>query len=281
MDSYLYEIIDDYKHSASAEEQNDIFQSFCSSIWASENKRRIDTRTIRFSVRKDLLHTDIGQVFDRRSKITYTGYKVTSKETDWCSLIRQKINNLYTRYFDKNVILKPDYLRLLNTPKRLYYQWTEGMEADAEELAAAMDDALLRAEQLKLRYQTQKMNLPWKEYKKQIEAFLQKIFDNCKLIDAYGDDSSYCGIYDFINEDNFYIRYFCKCLEGEMLKWQKRYYGVRDHKKYKHCKSCGRMIENTGNKKMYCAACARERKRISNKASDQKYRTKLRENRNS
>ena len=58
-EKYLYEIIDDYKHCVSDEEKSDIFKSFCSSIWSSENKRRVHTKTIRFSVRKDLLETDI------------------------------------------------------------------------------------------------------------------------------------------------------------------------------------------------------------------------------
>ena len=52
------------------------------------------------------------------------------------------------------------------------------------------------------------------------------------------------------------MRYFCKSLEGEMLKFQKQYFGVRDHKKYKRCKKCGKMIEVKGNKKKYCDKCA-------------------------
>ena len=153
IDKYLYEIIDDYKNSDSNEEKNDIFKSFCSSIWSSENKRRVYTKTIRFSVRKDLLQTDIGQVFDVWSEVEYTGYKAMTKETDWCSLIRQKVNNLYTRYFDKDVILKKDYMNLLNTPKRLYYQWIDGIEMDADELTTIIDDAIDDAQKLKITYQ--------------------------------------------------------------------------------------------------------------------------------
>ena len=208
IDKYLYEIIDDYKHSDSDEEKSDIFKSFCSSIWSSENKRRVYTKTIRFSVRKDLLQTDVGQVFDVWSEVEYTGYKAVTKETDWCSLIRQKVNNLYTRYFDKDVILKKDYMNLLNTPKRLYYQWIDGIGMDADELTTIIDGAIDDAQKLKVTYQKQKMELSWSEYKKVIEGFFQRCFDNCKLIDDYEKDSKYCGIYDFMNEDNFYIKYF-------------------------------------------------------------------------
>ena len=285
IDKYLYEIIDDYKHSDSDEEKDDIFKSFCSSIWSSENKRRVYTKTIRFSVRKDLLQTDIGQVFDVWSEIEYTGYKAMTKETDWCNLIRQKVNNLYTRYFDKDVILKKDYMNLLNTPKRLYYQWIDGVEMDADELTTIIDDAIDEAQKLKVTYQKQKMELSWSEYKKVIEGFFQRCFENCKLIEDYEKNSKYCGIYDFMNEDNFYIKYFCKSLESYMQNYQKQYYGlyIKGSKnkgyKIKRCKTCGKMIKNTGNKKMYCDECAKNSKKESNKLSDKKYRIKIRENR--
>ena len=265
IDKYLYEIIDDYKHSDSDEEKSDIFKSFCSSIWSSENKRRVYTKTIRFSVRKDLLQTDVGQVFDVWSEVEYTGYKSMTKETDWCSLIRQKVNNLYTRYFDKDVILKKDYMNLLNTPKRLYYQWIDGIEMDADELTTIIDDAIDDAQKLKITYQKQKMELSWSEYKKVIEGFFQRCFDNCKLIEDYEKDSKYCGIYDFMNEDNFYIKYFCKSLESYMQNYQKQYYGLyikgsKDKKyKIKRCQSCGKMIEIKNKKDFstkYCNECA-------------------------
>lgn len=281
IDKYLYEIVDEYKHSDSDKEKNNIFKSFCSSIWSSENKRRVYAKSIRFSVKKDLLNTNIGQVFDMWSEIEYKGYKAMSKETDWCSLIRQKVNNLYTRYFDKDVILKKDYMSLLNTPKRLYYQWIDGTEMDADELTTIIDNAIDDARNLKVIYQKQKMELSWYDYKKIVEVFFQRCFDNCKLIEDYENSSMYCGMYDFINEDNFYIKYFCKSLEGEMMKYQKQYYGIRDHKTYKRCKICEGLIENTGNKKMYCDKCAELRKKESNKNSDKRYKLKKRENRNS
>lgn len=274
IDRYLYEIIDEYKHSSSDEEKDDIFKSFCSSIWSSNNKRRIYTKTIRFSVRKDLLKTDIGQVFETWSEIEYMGYKAMSKETDWCSLIRQKVNNLYTRYCDRDVILKKDYMSLLNTPKRLYFQWIDGFEMDANELTTIIDDAIDNAEKLRLTYQKQKMELSWNAYKKVIEGFFQRCFDNCKLIEDYESNSKYCGIYDFINEDNFYIKYFCRSLETYMQNYNKEYYGLKRgrNKKYSFCKTCGRMIDKTGNKKMYCDECAKKNERERKRKIAHKYR---------
>ena len=101
------------------QEKDEIFASFCHEIWSNENKRRVYTKKIRFTIRKDLADTKIGQLFDRFSSLEYKGCKSLSKETDWCTLIRQKINNLYSRYFDPEIILEKEYLDLLATPKKL------------------------------------------------------------------------------------------------------------------------------------------------------------------
>ena len=40
-------------------------------------------------------------------------------------------------------------MNLLNTPKRLYYQWIDGAEMDPDELTNIIDNALYDAENLK------------------------------------------------------------------------------------------------------------------------------------
>lgn len=258
-DNFLYEIIEDYKEASTPEEKNEIFNSFCSSIWSSDNKRRTYTKSIRFNVRKDLLDTDIGQVFDTWSDIEYKYYKTMTKDENWCSIIRQKINNIYTRYFDKEVILGKEYMDLLKTPKRLYYEWISGIDMNISTVTEIIDDVIDKALNVKQRLQMEKMSLSWNEYKKVVEGFLRKSFDNCKLIDEYEDKSKIITRLDFLTEDHFYVGYICKSLEGEFLKWQKKYYGIRDHKKYKRCKQCGAIIEKTGNRRLYCDECAKER----------------------
>lgn len=257
-DSFLYEIIEDYKEAKTDEEKNEVFKSFCSSIWSSNNKRRIYKKSIRFNVRKDLLKTELGQIFDTWSDIEYTYYKSMTKDENWQSIIRQKINNIYTRYFDKEVILGKEYMDLLKTPKKLYYQWISGIDMDTGTVTEIIDDAMDNAEKVKARLRREKMSLPWNEYKKIIEGFLKRCFDNCKLIGEYEDKTKINTMLDFLTEDHFYTGYICKYLDKEIIPYQKKYYGVRQHRKYSRCKQCGAIIEKTNNRILYCKKCAKQ-----------------------
>lgn len=208
-----------------------------------------------------MLESELGQIFNTWSEVEYTGYKAMSNDTDWSSLIRQKINNLYTRYFDAEVVLNKDYMALLKTPYNLYYRWIKGVEFNPDELTNTIEDAIFKATALKSVYQKQKMNLSWNDYKKVIEEFLRRTFDNCKLIEDYENENLTTKyIYNFITEDNFYTSYICKSIEGEMLKWQKKYYGLHRgrNKQYKRCKECGALIEKSHNRIQYCNDCKRK-----------------------
>lgn len=261
-DKYLYEIMDDYKHAALAKEKDALFQTFCSSIWENCCKQRLCPKEIRFKVKKELLQTPIGQVFQAYSKIEYMGYQAMSEETDWRSLLCQKLSNLYTKYFDKEVILNREYLYLLHTPKRLYCNWLKGNSFTPEEALALIKEAMEKAEQKKAVFQNQKMELSWQEYKQVAEGFLRKLFDCCKLLDHYEKASDFYNIYDFMNEDNFYVRYFCKSLEAYMKNYTKEYYGLKRgrNKKYIRCSLCGSLIERTGPNTRYCTECRRNRR---------------------
>ena len=272
-DIYLYEIIEDYK-SANFSKKDEIFTNFCDSIWHSENKRRTYKKHITFSVAPNILNTEIGQVFDIWSSVEYRYYKVMTKDGDWQSIIRQKINNLYTRYFDKNVILSEQYMNLLKTPKKLYYDYLHGVDMDSSELTAIIDNAMDNANNLKIKLQKEKMSLSWVKYKKIIEEFLRKAFDNCKLIEDFEDKTKLNNIYDFMTEDLFYVGYINKTLEGELMKYQKRYYGLpqNSRKGYIRCKLCGDMIVRTNNKKMYCEKCANAKEKYRKRNNAYKYR---------
>lgn len=266
-ETFLYEIIEDYKEAENNEVKDEIFNSFCSSIWASDNKRRTYIKTIHFKVRKDLLDTELGRVFDTWSGIEYRYYKSMTKDENWCAIIRQKINNIYTRYFDKEVILNKEYMDLLKKPKLMYFDWLSGIEMDADTVTDIIDDAIDEAEKLKQRFQMEKMTLSWNEYKKVVEGFLRKCFDNCKLIEEYEDKTQIVNNYDFITEDNFYVKYINRSLNTYFQNYQKDYYSVRrgHNNKYSRCKRCGGIIEKTNNRVIYCKECGKEMNRINTK----------------
>ena len=259
-ETFLYEIIEDYKEAENNEVRDEIFNSFCSSIWASDNKRRTYMKTIHFKVRKDLLNTELGQIFDTLSGIEYRYYKSMTKDENWCAIIRQKINNIYTRYFDKEVILNKEYMDLLKKPKLMYFDWLSGTEMDANTVTDIIDDVIDESEKLKQRFQMEKMTLSWNEYKKVVEGFLRRCFDNCKLIEEYEDKTQIINNYDFITEDNFYVKYINRSLNAYFQNYQKDYYSVKrgHNNKYSRCKRCGGIIEKTGNKRLYCDDCRKQ-----------------------
>lgn len=258
---FLYEIIDDYKDVKTQNEKDEIINSFCSSIWASKNKRRTYTKSIHFHVPKDLLNTDIGQIFNSCSVMHYKHYKSVTKDKDWSSIIRQKVNNIYTIYFDKDVILNIDYINLLKTPKRLYYKWVSGDDMDIETVTTIINNTIDESTKMKKRLQMEKMSLPWNTYKQIIDGFFKKCFDNCMTIEEYEDNDTITTQLNFLTEDHFYVSYICKRLDGNIKDYQKYYYGLKysSRKGYMRCKQCGNLIEKTGNKRMYCKNCKKNR----------------------
>lgn len=219
--------------------------------------------------------TPVGQVFDAWSMIEYKYYKSVSKNQNWCSIIRQKVNNIYTKYFDKEVILNKEYMDLLKKPKQLYYKWASGTDMTEKDVTSAIDDIMDEALTMKGRFQREKMTLSWNEYKNIIEGFLRKCFDNCKLIDEYEDKTKLVNNFDFITEDHFYVKYINRSLSYYIRNYQKEYYGVKrgHNNKYARCKQCGALIEKTGNKKMYCNECKRKNDLIRYKKYNKKRNT--------
>lgn len=276
---FLRGIIEDYKYTEDSEKKKEIFNEFTSKIWGSSNKRRTLTKTIRFDVRNDLINTEVGKIFDTWSEIEYRGYRSTCKTDKWYDLIRQKINNIYTIVFDKTVIIKKEYMDLLKTPRRLYYEWLDGRDFEPDVLTIMIDEAISDSLKAKERFEKEKIDYSWEDYKKLITDMLYKCFEKCMLLEEYEEQTQ---TYDsrpfghFIS-DHFYVSYICKSLDGMIRKWEKSYYNLplNSRKSYKRCASCGKMIIKTANRQIYCQNCAAENKKNSWKKASKKYRHKL------
>lgn len=281
--TYLYELIEDYHDAASEEEKNAVVRDFCALIWSSANKRRVYTKSIRFTVCKSRLDSQPGRIFEMWSDIEYKGYKSVTRETDHISYIRQKVNNLYTRYCDREVILQSEYMDLLKMPKQLYFKWLDGEEPDPAALTAAIDDAIAESIAMKERLQLEKMAVSWSEYKQVIEQFFGRIFASSRLIDDYentaGRDSCLPTGLDFVTEDNFYIRYFCRSLDGLMKNYQKHYYKVRRGTKvrYFRCGECRNLFEKVNNNQKYCPDCSQKRRRKYKAEKEKQRRIRINE----
>jgi hypothetical protein len=184
-----------------------------------------------------------------------------TKNNDYISLIRQKVNNIYTNLFDERVVLKKEYMDLLGTPKRLYHQWINGDSFSPDDVVCKIESAMLDAVDVKDKYARQKLKLSWGDYKKLCETYFRKMFDNYICLDSYEDKRKIMVSNGCWSEDNFCVSYFCKGLDGYFRNYEKEASGlyVRGSKnknyKIKRCVNCGRLIKNTGNKKMYCDEC--------------------------
>lgn len=264
---FLYEILDDYKDVNSDKEKNEIVNAFMKLVWSSKNKRSTYKKDLRFYVSKSLLNTEIGQIFNTYSEISYMSYRSMTKDTDYISLIRQKINNIYTNLCDGGVCLKKEYMDLIKLPKQMYYRWKDGEFYDVVTLSSQIEDIILQAECVKEKYAKHKMDIQWNDYKKLITPYFKRMFDNFVPLEIYEDKNHLTIDIDIWNEDNFAVAYLCKGLDGYMRNYQKEYYGVNKHKRLKRCIDCGCLFEvnNKANNRKRCNICKKtERKRINN-----------------
>lgn len=258
-DMYLYEILEDYKYAEDISEKGAIFDAFCSALWSCGNNRTRMTKTIRYRVRNDLINTETGKIFDAWSDVEYTYYRSMTDKDNWCDIIRQKINNIYSVYFDPEIVVDKEYMQLIKTPKRLYYEWISGIDTDPEVLTGLIDDAIDSSVQLKKKLSMQKPRLSWDEYLNVITSFLRKCFENCRLTDEAAETEDSIPQPEFLSEDHVYTAYICRSLSGDIKRWLKQQLGLKEHRHYIRCHICKRLIEKKGSRTMYCPECRHAR----------------------
>lgn len=265
---YLYEILDDYRTLNNKEE---IFKCFMNEIWDCNNSRQIYTKFITFTMLPELVNTDIGQIFYNYVNIPYIASKTMTTNKDYINLIRQKINNIYNNYCEKRLCTRKDYMDLLHIPKQLYYRWEKNNKDECiNNLLDKIEESISKAQELKNQYSKQKMDLTWKQYKPIVEEIIHKAFVNYISLDKYENKNEFVLDTDLWTEDNFCIKYICKCLQYGIKDYQKKYYGLPligslDKRKYKRCIDCGRIIitNKKNNQTVRCDECQHKKDKES------------------
>ncbi len=275
MNVYMYEILEDYQYAETDAEREEIFSSFCRLIWENPNQRTIISRPVTFRISPDLLTTEIGQIFSSYTSLPCTVCLSLTGSRDFASLIRQKVNNIYTRYFDKTICRKKDYIDLLNLPKKLYFQWLSAVQknnpswtASPQELSRTLENAVAQAELIKEISARETMTLSWEEFQQVTECYFRKLFDHYQPLDEFQNSQNLIVYASDWNEDNFCVGYFCRGLEGYFRNYQKKYYGLynvnsRRGITYGRC-SCGNLfLQNRQHNRRLCDSCRKSARRQS------------------
>ena len=139
-----------------------------------------------------------------------------------------------------------------------------------DELTQKIFQAQQQAESLRQKSAREKLRLGWQAYQKKVEEFLRRCMENYKPLLA---SDTFSVEVSFWSEDNYCVRYLCRCLDGYMKNYQKEYYGCkRGNYKYARC-SCGAMFVVKGSQR-YCHTCAKLRQLERQRLSMAKYREK-------
>lgn len=280
-DKFMYEILDDYKD-ADHNLKEEIFNEFIDLIFNSKNHRQITKRHIQYKILDSNVDTDEGKIFIKYSSIPYIYSKTKTKETDFISLVRQKINNIYNNYCETRICTRKEYMDLLKYPKQLYYQWVDGnLEIQKKELDAIIQFKLSEADKIKETYAKQKMHLTWQEFKVIVITYAKKAFDNFVPLDEFENKTTMTLMTETWCEDNFYIKYLCRYLDCGIKNFQKKYYGLyrkgkRSKLTYARCIDCGVMFWSNRNatKTIRCSKCQKEKDKINTRERVRKHRLK-------
>lgn len=267
-EQHLYEIIEDYKYSNS-QEREQILKMYMKALWGNANKRRFKTKTISFKILDKNLPDNINKLFKAYTSTSFSYYQTTTTKTDHYSLVHQKINNLYSYYFDVKFCVNIDYFQALRVPKQLYYEYIQGVKYEEKEIREVIAQANKDRDFHKMKSDREKMSLSWREYKKIIEGYMKTIFEN------YSEDNNFDLFVSNsnINEDNRVIKYICTSLQGYMKNYQKEYYGISrgNNQTYGRCVDCGAMfVESKNKRKTRCDACNDKRRGKASKDKTKK-----------
>lgn len=282
----LTEMLEDYKD-GNDDLKKDILIEFRKKLWNSKCKFRKYIKKYSFIIDEDIIHrTDLKELLNQYNSI---GYKVNKSiyksKMNSIDYIKVHINNLYGVKFDNETYLNKQYYDYLLTPKKEYFkiinfikQGGDESEINIDNIKKIIEDNLNKAKKERMRSINRKCNLKWIDYKKIINKYIERIFNNFIPLEEYEDNDNWeidDVLIDGWNEDNYIISYICTSLSGYIKTYCRKIQGINQRKKYKFCDNCGKPIEKINNKIKYCKQCAKEiHKQIDREYQRNKYKSK-------
>ncbi|KAA9007371.1 hypothetical protein F4V43_02470 [Paenibacillus spiritus] len=263
---FLNQLLEEYKETDDEKEKLQLFKEFTDRLWKSKYSFKKYKKYHTFNVSETaLLHRqELIELFNKYNEIEYTVCKsFYNKRLDSIDYIRVHLNNTYGYLVDKDVYFNKEYYRLLITPKREYFKvikaLSNGEVVDCEEVEKNIVSALSEAEIVKMKSINKKISLTFSAYKKLINSYLERIFNNYKPVHEYEQEHGWEMriVVDGWSEDNYIIKYFCRSLTGYMRDYARDQRGFKKKDKIISCEKCGSLIKKNRNVHKYCSPCAK------------------------
>lgn len=253
---YLSECFNKYYYSDNETQKNKIKESFKSLIWGSLPYIKLD-RFFKYKVSYDNIdNPNHIEIFEKYSFIEYkilkSRYNINTLQKE--DLIKARINSNYGKYFDNEIYYKKEYYRALAEYKNIYFNYLKG---EVDDLEGEINNNILMIENWKKESLKNKYELSWNDYKKLINGWFDRIFNNYKPLEEKVEEGEFFPIHilDW-DEDNYLVGY----INGSLNGYLKNY--IKDlNKPVKYCKTCGIEISTIGCQggRIYCCSCAKER----------------------
>ena len=281
---FLNEILDEYRDSDEVRKK-EILNNFLELLWKSKCKYKKYRKYSTYKVNEKALNyrEDLINLFNKFNKLEYTVCKSYYKnKLDSIDYIRIHINNIYGYLFDEDVYYAKEYYNLLFTPKKEYFKTINliknNCDFDINDVKNNIENAIKKAEEIKQKSINKKIKMKWSDYKKLVNSFIEKIFNNYMTIEEYEEKYGWDIRIDIDgwSEDNYIIKYFCKSLTGYFRNYIRKFRGFKYNDKIIHCIQCGIPIKQTSNRRKYCKNCWKEKELERQRKKWHKYKNKYR-----
>lgn len=252
----INDVVGLYKAS-SEEKRNVIVDKFIKLIWQSKCEYKTIIKRIQFEIDDTIVDEELFDILCKYNDLQYKKIKSKYRSEKMTSIdyIRVHINNSYAFLFDKDTYATKEYVFNLLQPRDAYFQYIRE-EIEREELLLKLQE--FNNNNINKRT---KHELTWNQYKKIINSFLVRIFDNIKTVDELLSEIDFEQRVkkDTFDYDNILIAYINNCITGYL----RNYIKELDKPKYKFCSVCGVYIEDPKPRQKYCWLCwKKEEKRL-------------------